>query len=118
VEEQFGFRPGRGCRDPLFVLREIVRNRTGRTVYAAFMDIKEAHRWGRHPLLFVFIYNHKGFKMYCKAWQAALFDQVHTKSRTHHNYKKKYLCASLNDIKFILPGIPVRTVPKSRWICV
>ena len=43
VEEQFGFRPGRGCRDPLFVLREIVRNRTGRTVYAAFMDIKKAY---------------------------------------------------------------------------
>jgi hypothetical protein len=43
VEEQFGFRPGRGCRDPLFVLREIVRNRAGRTVYAAFMDIKKAY---------------------------------------------------------------------------
>ena len=27
VEEQFGFRPGRGCRDPLFILREVVRNR-------------------------------------------------------------------------------------------
>jgi hypothetical protein len=43
VEEQFGVRPGRGCRDPLFVLRETVRNRTGRTVYAAFMDIKKAY---------------------------------------------------------------------------
>ena len=43
VEEQFGFRPGRGCRDPLFVLREIVRSRAGRTVYAAFMDIKKAY---------------------------------------------------------------------------
>ena len=27
VEEQYGFRPNRGCRDPLFVSREVVRNR-------------------------------------------------------------------------------------------
>ena len=43
VEEQFGFRAGRGCRDPLFVLREVVKNRGRKTVYACFMDIKKAY---------------------------------------------------------------------------
>ncbi len=43
VEEQFGFRKNRGCRDPLFILSEIVKNRGTKTVYAAFMDIRKAY---------------------------------------------------------------------------
>jgi hypothetical protein len=43
VEEQGGFRPGRGTEDQLFVLTETLRMRTGRTTYAAFIDVKKAY---------------------------------------------------------------------------
>ena len=39
----YGFRPGRGCRDPLFVLHEIIANRGKKTVFMAFMDIRKAY---------------------------------------------------------------------------
>ena len=44
VEEQGGFRPGRGTEDQLFVLTEILRGRGSHvTTYAAFIDVKKAY---------------------------------------------------------------------------
>ena len=44
VEEQGGFRPGRGTEDQLFVLTEILRGRgSQRTTYTAFIDVKKAY---------------------------------------------------------------------------
>ena len=43
VDEQFGFRKQRGCRDPLFILREIVTTRGKKPLYLAFMDIEKAY---------------------------------------------------------------------------
>ena len=44
VEEQGGFRPGRGMEDQLFVLTEILRSRgSQRTTYTAFIDVKKAY---------------------------------------------------------------------------
>jgi len=44
VEEQGGFRPGRGTEDQLFVLTEIIRDRgSQQTTYAAFIDMKKAY---------------------------------------------------------------------------
>lgn len=43
VEEQGGFRPGRGTVDQLFVLTEILKTRTGKTTYTAFIDVKKAY---------------------------------------------------------------------------
>ena len=44
VEEQGGFRPGRGTEDQLFVLTEILRSRgSQRTTYTAFIDVKKAY---------------------------------------------------------------------------
>src|SRR3954464_11962703 len=44
VEEQGGFRPGRGTEDQLLVLTEILRGRgSHRTTYTAFIDVKKAY---------------------------------------------------------------------------
>ena len=44
VEEQGGFRPGRGTEDQLFVLTEILRSRgSQRTTYTTFIDVKKAY---------------------------------------------------------------------------
>ena len=43
VEEQGGFRPGRGTIDQLFVLTEILKSRVGMSTYAAFIDVKKAY---------------------------------------------------------------------------
>ena len=43
VEEQGGFRPERGTEDQLFILTEVLRARTGRTTYTAFIDVKKAY---------------------------------------------------------------------------
>ena len=43
VEEQGGFRPGRGTEDQLFALTEILHSRGHVTTYAAFIDVKKAY---------------------------------------------------------------------------
>jgi len=43
VEEQGGFRPERGTQDQIFILTEVLRARTHRTTYAAFIDVKKAY---------------------------------------------------------------------------
>jgi hypothetical protein len=43
VEEQGGFRPDRGTEDQLFVLTEVLRSRTERTTFTAFIDVKKAY---------------------------------------------------------------------------
>ena len=43
VEEQGGFRPGRGCADQLYVLMNILRNRVGKKTYCAFIDLRKAY---------------------------------------------------------------------------
>ena len=43
VEEQGGFRPGRGTIDQLFVLTEILKSRVGMSTYTAFIDVKKAY---------------------------------------------------------------------------
>ena len=43
VEEQGGFRPERGTEDQIFVLTEVLRARTDRTTYTAFIDVKKAY---------------------------------------------------------------------------
>jgi hypothetical protein len=43
VEEQGGFRPGRGTEDQLFVLTEVLRSRAKKTTYTAFIDVKKAY---------------------------------------------------------------------------
>ena len=42
VEEQGGFRPGRGCPDQLFSIVELLRNRGKRGTYTCFIDVKKA----------------------------------------------------------------------------
>ena len=43
VEEQGGFRPGRGCPDQIFSLVEILRNRKKtKHTYCCFIDVKKA----------------------------------------------------------------------------
>ena len=43
MEEQGGFRPGRGTIDQLFVLTEILKSRVGMSTHAAFIDVKKAY---------------------------------------------------------------------------
>ena len=43
VEEQGGFRPNRGTEDQIFILTEVLRARTARTTYTAFIDVKKAY---------------------------------------------------------------------------
>jgi hypothetical protein len=43
VEEQGGFRPGRGTIDQRFVLTEILKSRVGISTYTAFIDVKKAY---------------------------------------------------------------------------
>jgi hypothetical protein len=45
VEEQGGFRPGRGCAEQLFTLTELIKLRRmrGRHTYACFLDIRKAY---------------------------------------------------------------------------
>ena len=52
-EEQFGFRPGRGCVDAIFTLHSAVSINTrlpGRKVYASFVDFKRAFDSISHSL--------------------------------------------------------------------
>ena len=43
VDEQMGFREGRGTRDALFVLDDVVRKRGRERVYMGFLDIAKAY---------------------------------------------------------------------------
>jgi hypothetical protein len=45
VEEQFGFRPGRGCVDAAFVFSEVVKGRKdiGKATFCAFIDVRKAY---------------------------------------------------------------------------
>ena len=43
VEEQGGFRPERGTEDQIFILTELLKSRTDRTTYTAFIDVKKAY---------------------------------------------------------------------------
>jgi len=43
VEEQGGFRPERGTEDQIFILIEVLRTRTDRTTFTAFIDVKKAY---------------------------------------------------------------------------
>ena len=43
VEEQGGFRPGRGTEHQIFILTELLRARTQKTTYTAFIDVKKAY---------------------------------------------------------------------------
>ena len=45
VEEQGGFRRGRGCVDVLYTYSEVVRGRKweGKSTYCAFIDVKKAY---------------------------------------------------------------------------
>jgi hypothetical protein len=43
VDEQGGFRPGRGCPDQLFALTEILKSRQGKKTFTCFIDIKKAY---------------------------------------------------------------------------
>ena len=43
VEEQGGFRPERGTEDQIFILTEVLKARSGRTTYTAFIDVKKAY---------------------------------------------------------------------------
>jgi hypothetical protein len=45
VDEQGGFRPGRGCVDQAFILNEVLvsRNRNRKRTYCCFIDIKKAY---------------------------------------------------------------------------
>ena len=40
ADEQFGFRQDKACRDPLFILSEIMNNRRGKKVFIGFLDIR------------------------------------------------------------------------------
>jgi hypothetical protein len=42
-DSQFGFRKGRACRDPLFVLSEVIQRRGKGRVFAGFLDITKAY---------------------------------------------------------------------------
>jgi hypothetical protein len=42
-EWQFGFRAGRACRDPLFVVTELLERRGGNRVFAGFLDVAKAY---------------------------------------------------------------------------
>ncbi|NRA91849.1 MAG: reverse transcriptase family protein [Psychroserpens sp.] len=42
VEEQGGFRPGRGCVDQIFVLSSIIRKRKSKQTCCCFIDLKKA----------------------------------------------------------------------------
>ena len=42
VEEQGGFRKGRGCVDQIFVLAGIINNRKNQQTYCCFIDLKKA----------------------------------------------------------------------------
>jgi hypothetical protein len=42
-EWQFGFRAGRACRDPLFVVTELLERRGGSRVFAGFLDVAKAY---------------------------------------------------------------------------
>jgi hypothetical protein len=43
VDNQFGFRENRACRDALFVLSEVVKGRGKNRVFAGFLDIAKAY---------------------------------------------------------------------------
>jgi hypothetical protein len=43
VEEQGGFRPERGTEDQIFIFTEVLRARTQRTTYTAFIDMQKAY---------------------------------------------------------------------------
>ena len=43
VEEQGGFRPGRGCADQIYVLMSIIKNRRGKKTYCCFIDLRKAY---------------------------------------------------------------------------
>jgi len=43
VEEQGGFRDGRGCVDQLFTFSEIIRGRGGKKLYCCFIDVRKAY---------------------------------------------------------------------------
>ena len=43
VEEQGGFRPGRGCAEQLYTLISVLTNRVGETTYCCFIDLRKAY---------------------------------------------------------------------------
>ena len=43
MEEQGGFRPGRGCADQLFVLTSILKSRKRKRTYCCFIDVRKAY---------------------------------------------------------------------------
>ena len=43
LEEQGGFRPGRGCADQLFVLMSLLKGRRGKKTYCCFIDLRKAY---------------------------------------------------------------------------
>ena len=43
LEEQGGFRPGRGCSDQIFVLMSILKGRIGKKTFGCFIDLRKAY---------------------------------------------------------------------------
>ena len=43
LEEQGGFRPGRGCVDQIFVLMSILKSRLGKKTYCCFIDLRKTY---------------------------------------------------------------------------
>jgi hypothetical protein len=43
VEEQGGFRPGRGCVEQLYTLISVLTNRVGKKTYCCFIDLRKAY---------------------------------------------------------------------------
>ena len=66
-EEQNGFRKGRSCREHIFVLTSIIRNRmaVNQDTYACFIDLQKAFDWvDRDLLMWKLMHNNIGGKLY------------------------------------------------------